>query len=72
MKHLFKPGDPFTLECARKGALASGFRTGDPRAQEAGRKGRQVSPWGQIPLNRNAIRTLRLEAIKRAAKRSHR
>jgi len=36
----------------------------------AGRKGRAVSPWGRIPLTRTAVRTWRLEAIKRAAKRN--
>lgn len=50
------------------------FLPGDPRAIAAGKKGgrigRQRSPWGKVPYNRNAIRTLRLEAIKRAARKT--
>ena len=49
------------------------FVPGDPRAVVAGRKGgkasRKVSPWGRVPYNHNAIRTLRLEAIKRVARK---
>lgn len=50
------------------------FLPGDPRAIAAGKKGgrigRQRSPWGKVPYNRNAMRTLRLEAIKRAARKT--
>lgn len=47
---------------------ATRFVKGEPRASLAGRKGRLASPWGSVPFNQNAKRTLRLEAIKRAAK----
>lgn len=66
----FKVGDPYTIECARKGAAAGGHYVGSPKAKAAGKKGRMASPWGRVPFNRNAKRTLRLEAIKRAARKS--
>ncbi len=34
----------------------------------AGRKSRKVSPWGRVPFNENALKTIRLEKIKRAAR----
>lgn len=45
------------------------FRPGDPRVVAIARKGRAASPWGHIPYNKNAQRTLRLKAIKRAAQK---
>lgn len=47
------------------------FKAGDPHTVACSRKGKAASPLGQqpIPLNRNAKRTLRLEAIKRAARK---
>jgi len=33
----------------------------------AGRKSRKVSPWGYVPYNANALKTIRLERIKQAA-----
>jgi hypothetical protein len=47
----FRQGDPRTVACATKGGKVS----------------RHASPWGRVPFNSNARRTMRLEAIKRAA-----
>lgn len=66
----FKPNDPHTLECSRKGAAvdnAGRFRTGEPKASTAGRKGRWLSPWNDRSLAEHR-RHKRLELIKRLAK----
>lgn len=66
----FKPNDPWTLACSRKGNQrdnAGRFRTGEPRATRAGRKGRWRSPWNDRSRTEH-LRFKRLELIKRAGK----
>lgn len=66
----FKPDDPHTIECSRKGNSrdnAGRFREGEPKASIAGRKGRWASPWNDRSLAEHR-RHKRLELIKRLAR----
>lgn len=45
------------------------FVAGDPRTVACAKKARQVSPWGRIPYNRNAKRTMRLALIEKLARK---
>lgn len=68
----FKPNDPHTIECSRKGNAVAGkvrFREGEPLASIAGRKGRWLSPWNDRSLAEHR-RHKRLELIKRADART--
>lgn len=66
----FKPDDPHTIACSRKGSAVDNpgrFRKGEPKASIAGRKGRWLSPWNDRSLAEHR-RHKRLELIKRLAR----